>query len=229
MGMDGVEIVMDVEDHFGISIQDSEAGQIHAVGDLVSLVRARISAAQREYCPTLPAFITLRKVTRTVCGDETLRCRPQDAVASILNPRQCRELWTRLSDLLGTPPNSLRRPRLLRRLLAAISIGLLLLALVSAIAINLEILPLTIVVAACAIACLHYLTVRFRCVPPDGWATFGEITSKLVGISVATKMTHLRTDDEILNELRPLLVNVLGVDAAVIVPSARFVEDLGMD
>ena len=229
MGMDGVEIVMDVEDHFGISIQDSEAGQVRTVGDLVSLVHARISTAQREYCPTLPAFLTLRKVTRAICGDETLRFRPRDAVANILNPRQRRELWTRLSDLLGTPPNSLRRPRLLRRLLAAISIGLLLLALISAIAINLEILPLTIVVAGCAIVCLHYLTIRFRYVPPDGWTTFGEITIRLVSVRAATKMVHLRTHDEILNELRPLLVNVLGVDATAIVPSARFIEDLGMD
>jgi len=229
MGMDGVEIVMDVEDHFGISIQDSEAGQVRTVGDLVSLVHARISASQREYCPTLPAFLTLRKVTRAVFGDQTLRFRPRDAVANILNPRQRRELWTRLSDLLGTPPNSLRRPRLLRQLLAAISIGLLVLALTSAIAINLEILPLTIVVAGCAIACLHYLTIRFRTVPPDGWTTFGEITTRLVGVRAATKMVHLHTDDEILNELRPLLVNVLGVDATAIVPSARFIEDLGMD
>jgi hypothetical protein len=59
--------------------------------------------------------------------------------------------------------------------------------------------------------------------------TFGEITKKLVGVRVATKMIHLRSEDEVLNELRPLLVGVLGVDASEIVPSARFIEDLGMD
>ncbi|MAI35725.1 MAG: acyl carrier protein [Rhodopirellula sp.] len=229
MGMDGVEIVMDVEQHFGISIQGSEAAQVRTVGDLVSLVHTRISFSRNQYCPHLAAFLTIRKATRAVCGDETLRIRPGDAVANILNARQRRELWTRLSDLLGTPPNSLRRPRLLRRLLAMMSSGLLLLALSSAIVIKWEILPLTIVLAGCVIASLYYSTTRFCCVPPDGWATFDAITNKLVSVSGATKMVHLRTDEDILNELRPLLGNVLGVHANAIVPSARFVEDLGMD
>ena len=229
MGMDGVEIVMDVEDHFGISIQDSEAEHVRTVGDLVSLVHARITAAQREHCPTLRAFFSLRKVTRGVFGDDSLRIRPRDAVTNVLSPRQRAELWARLPDLLGTPPDSLRRPRRLRRVLAGTSIGLLLLALISAFAIDYEMLPLIIFFAGCVIVFLYFATASIRSVPPDGWMTFGEIATRIAGVRVATKMVHLRTHDEILNELRPLLVNVLRVDETAIVPSARLIEDLGMD
>ncbi len=229
MGMDGVEIVMDVEDHFGISIQDSEAEHVRAVGDLVALVQARIAAAQREYCPTLTAFLSLRNAARVVLGDDSVHLRPRDAVANILAPTQRRALWKQLPALMGTSPRPLRRPALLRRSLAAISIAVLLLALFSALTIDFQTLPLTIIVAAGVIVVLHYLTIPLRSIPPVGWMTFGEITTEMVGLKVATKMVHLRSDDEILNELRPLLVNVLGVDGAEIVPAARFVEDLGMD
>ena len=229
MGMDGVEIVMDVEDHFGISIQDSEAERIRTVGDLVALVHARIAAAQREYCPTLPAFLSLRRATRVVLNDGSASFGPRDAVAAILSPEQRRALWEQMPELMGAPPRPLRRPTRLRRTLAVLSIAALLGAVVFSLAIDLQILPLTIIVAVGVIALLHFVTVRFRSIPPDGWMTFGEITTKLAGVRVATKMVHLRNDDEILTELRPLLVNVLGVDASEIVPSARFIEDLGMD
>lgn len=229
MGMDGVEIVMDVEDHFGISIQDSEAERVRSVGDLVALVHGRIVAARREYCPNLPAFLSLRRATRNILADDSARLRPRDAVATVLRPPQRRELWKQLSDLMGTPPRSLRRPTLLRRMLVTLSITILLLALILAFAIDLQTLPLTIIVAVGVIALLHFVTVPFRSIPPDGWATFGDITTKLAGVRVATKMIHLRNENEILNELRPLLVDVLGVDASEIVPSARFIEDLGMD
>ncbi|MGI9469873.1 MAG: acyl carrier protein, partial [Rubripirellula sp.] len=74
---------------------------------------------------------------------------------------------------------------------------------------------------------LHIVTVQFRTVPPAEWVTFGDITAKLVGVTFATKQLQLRTADDILCELRPLIVDVLGVDGEKVVPDARFVEELG--
>ncbi len=229
MGMDGVEIVMEIEDHFGISIQDSEAGLIRTVEDLISLVEARIAAAHRAYCPTLSVFLALRKVTREVCGNESLRIRPRDNLVARLTSRERRALWSCLPELFGTLMNALRRPRWMRRLLLGISLALLLSAFLFAVAIDLRILPLTIAVAVCMLIGLHYLTVPFRSFPPVGLETFGEIAKRIAGTKVATKMVHLHTRDELFNEIRPLLMRVLCVDESLIVPSARLIEDLGMN
>lgn len=35
MGLDGVEMIMEVEDEFGITIPDSDASEMRTVGDLV--------------------------------------------------------------------------------------------------------------------------------------------------------------------------------------------------
>jgi acyl carrier protein len=229
MGLDAVSLVMEVEDNFGISIQTNEAERIQIVGDLVSVVHSRIIAAQARHCPMLPAFLALRTTVRDVTGDSSLRIRPRHLVTESLTVSQRRELWRRLAKMLGSPPRALRRPPPLRALLTGVVILLVFLATVTALAIDVQILPVTLALAAIAVACLHISTVPFRFTPPDGWMTFGDITTKVVGATVATKNLHLRTTAEVLAELRPIIADVLGVDLDEVVSEARFIEDLGVD
>ncbi|QDS95120.1 acyl carrier protein [Roseimaritima multifibrata] len=228
MGLDAVEIVMNVEDHFGITIQNTEAEHVRTVADLVTLIHGRIAVAHESYCPTLPAFLKLRTNVRDAIGDHTYRIRPRQRIVDRLTVTQRRQLWNRLSEMLGSPPRGLRRPRLLRQLLGISVVTLLGIALIAAVAIDLRILPVTLVVAAFCIFLLHIVTVPFRTVPPAEWVTFGDITTKIVSVTSATKQLQLRTADDVLCELRPLIVDVLGVDIDEVVPDARFVEDLGV-
>ena len=228
MGLDAVELVMDVEDHFGITIQNAEAERVRTVGDLVTLIQGRISATHDAYCPTLPAFLKLRTTVRDTTGDNTFRIRPRQRIADRLTVPQRRDLWKRLSEMLGSPPRGLRRPYLLRQVLGTSVVALLCLALIAAVAIDVRILPVTLALAAFCIFLLHIVTVPFRSVPPEEWVTFGDVTVKLVGVTFATKQLQLRTADDILSELRPLIVGVLGVDRDEVVADARFVEDLGV-
>ncbi len=209
MGLDAVEIVMDVEDHFGIIIQDTEAEHVRTVADLVTLIHGRISVAHEAYCPTLPAFLSLRTNVRDVTGDNTFRIRPPQRIVDRLTVSQRRQLWNRLSGLLGSPPRGLRRPQLLREILGASVATLLGIALITAVAIDIRILPVTLAVAALCILLLHIVTVPFRTVPPVEWVTFGDITTKIVGVTSATKQLQLRTADDVLCELRPLIVDVV--------------------
>ncbi len=66
MGLDAVEIVMDVEDHFGIVIDDDEAGRMRTVGDLVALIRSRVDL------PDDSAILNeLRAIVADVLGIDT--------------------------------------------------------------------------------------------------------------------------------------------------------------
>lgn len=95
-------------------------------------------------------------------------------------------------------------------------------------AIDWQMLPLTLFLAYVSIFLLYLVTSRFRNVPQNGLATFGDIAKKIVGLTFATADLDLPDDTAILSELRPIVVGILGVDADEIVPSARFVEDLSM-
>jgi len=227
MGLDAVELSLDVEDHFGIKIRDAEAEQIRQVGDLVALIHRRMTAAAARTCPSMAAFLSLRKAVRDTVGDQTFRVRPRDRVTERLSPHLRRQLWRKLSHLLGTEPRSLRRPPPFRQALAAISLLLIIVAIAVA-SVDWQILPLSLLLAALVIFLLYSATARYCNTPPDGWATMGEITRQLMGTTVATANLQLDDEQAVLAELRPIIADVLGVDPARIVMSARFVEDLGL-
>lgn len=226
MGLDGVTLVMEVEDHFGITLQDSSAERILTVGDLVELIHGRLMAAQDSYCPTLSTFLKLRATVRAFTGDKILRIRPRDKIIETLTATQRCELWKRLEDLLGTFPRPLRRPPALRTALEISAAVFLITALVTAAAIDFRVFPLTLAVAALTIYSLHVFTVRFRVTPPSGWETFGDVTIKIIGTTMATKQLNLRTIEDVFDELRPIIVETLGVDISEVVLTARFIEDL---
>lgn len=229
MGMDCVEIVMAVEDHFGIMIPNAEAARIRTVGDLVSLIQGRINAAHEARCPALPAFLKLRTTLREMKNNGTLRIRPRQRIVDVLNAPDRRELWRRLAELLGSMPSDLRRPRLLGRLLLASVVMLMVMALITAIMIDINILPLTVTLSVLLSFCLIFVTRPFQTIPPVEWVTFGDVALKIAGVTVATKNLHPRTSDEVLSELRPLITSQLGVNPDDVVIEARFVEDLGLD
>jgi len=218
---------MGVEDHFGVTIADDEAGRVRTVGDLVAILRSRIDGVASSECLSLPAFLSLRRLVRDVVGEGSFRVRPSQSVVNRLSPAHRRQLWPRLPELLGTSPRPLRRPLPLRAFL----IGLAILAVCVAIgiaAIDWAMLPLTLFLAYVLIFLCHLATSGFRNVPQKGMATFGDITKKIVGRKVATTDLNLPDDSAILDELKPIVVGILGVDADEVVLSARFVEDLSM-
>jgi acyl carrier protein len=227
MGLDGIELVMAVEDRFGISIKDAEATGIRTVGDLVALVHSRILAATAQPCATMRAFLMCRRLVRDVVHDEDFRVLPRDNVASWLDPGRRRKLWHRLPEILGTSPTSLRRPPLLRRTLAALSISLHIVAIAFA-SIDWQILPLTLFLATLLSFLLHLATSGYCRVPPAGWTTIAEIANRVAGTIAAKANLQLVSEQSVLLELRPIIAETLGVKETAVVSAARFIEDLGM-
>ena len=61
MGLDSVELVMRVEERFGIEIHDSEAEPIRTPGMLVDLVFSKLQTGPQNYCASQRAFYVLRR------------------------------------------------------------------------------------------------------------------------------------------------------------------------
>ena len=228
MGLEAVELIMEVEDHFGIAIPINKVEHIHTVGDLIVLIHSRIEAAHLSSCPTLLSFLQLRTFVREIAKDDNLRIRTSTRVIDILGRAQRRQLWTKLDALLGSKHVRLQRTPALRVLLACVTFSAIGIAIATAAAVNLSTLPVTLTISAMVTLLLLFATEPFRTYPPEPLFTFGAITRRIATVNAATRQQHLRSVDSILEELRPLVVNTLGVAASKVVPHAKFVEDLGM-
>lgn len=117
----------------------------------------------------------------------------------------------------------------MRRLLALTTLGLFVFALAPA-AIDVEILPLSFFGAAFFSSTLYILTSPFCLVPPAKMATLGDAARAIAGNSLALGPS-IGADPStwVPDMLRDIIVDALGVDPKAVVPTARFVQDLGAD
>lgn len=97
MGMDGVEIVMETEDAFGITIEDGEAEKIRTPGQLIDLVISKVSTEGAQPCTTRRAFHRLRRALIVKLGIERRRIRPDTRLDSLIPLRRRRERWSALA------------------------------------------------------------------------------------------------------------------------------------
>ncbi len=227
MGLDGVQLVMEIEDKFGITIPDSVYSEIRTVGDLVGLCLDRILAANTMHCPSLSCFLSLRHLVRGIRNDPDLRLRPRDNVETVLDESDRKRIWQQLPELLKTNPRELRRPAGLRKtlVLVVLSFPIVLMAVLPW---NVGILMLIWFATYAFGMILFRLTINFRTRTPNGYTTFGDITKRMVGLSIATNPPAETDYDTVFSIVKQIVVDQLGVDDDEVVPTARFVEDLGV-
>ena len=109
MGLEGVELVMDVEDRFDTSIPDSAAEHIQTVGDLHSFLMNRIRHQNSDNCPSAALFYPIRKLLVTEFGIERNTVKPSTDLDSVINADDRYKFWRKLETSVAT-----RLPRLKR-------------------------------------------------------------------------------------------------------------------
>jgi hypothetical protein len=75
MGLETVEIVMEVEDHFGISVSDEAASNCITVADLQKVVVDLLVARGRQRAPEL--LRELVRISAEVTGNDPVTIRPE--------------------------------------------------------------------------------------------------------------------------------------------------------
>ncbi len=115
--MDGVEILVEVEETFGIALDDGEVARAETVGDLCDLVLSRVPRAEQVRCLTALAFWRLRAAL-VASGVERSRVRPDTRLEDVVwragqGLAERRATWARLSEALGLDLPPLVRSRTL--------------------------------------------------------------------------------------------------------------------
>ena len=85
MGLEGVELVMDVEDRFGTSFPDAELERMQTVGDLLNFIMARIRSQNSDACPSAAMFYPIRKILVDQFNVDRSNVRPSTRLESLVD------------------------------------------------------------------------------------------------------------------------------------------------
>ena len=101
MGLDTLELLMAVEEKFGIGIENEEAAKALTVGDLKRLVRAKLDVSDATGCLTQRAFHLIRKNAVAEFGVVRHSLRPDTSLEIVVPQSTRRESWQHFQSVLG--------------------------------------------------------------------------------------------------------------------------------
>lgn len=234
MGLDTVELVMEVEESFGVTIPLERACQMRTVGDLYSflLEKTRNHTRDPDSCLTATTFYALRRRLASHI-DAGASLRPRSDVDTTLPRRKRQRLWTRLSDEMDLRFPRLRRPAWVVLLGCTISIITTFSAyafFVTTTGQFLAMLPALLALGVTA-ALFALATVPLALMPAHSFRTYRGLVTQLVALNYATlsKRYDSWNPTDVWNVLQSIIIEQLGVKKEDVTPDANFVYDLGCD
>lgn len=238
MGLDGVELVMEVEESFGIQIKDEEAGNTQTVGQLYQLVCQKCQTQAQNSCPTRKAFCQLRKILLDLFKIDKDQIHPKTNIRDIANTIKSKHLWNCLKEKTNFRLPSLRLPRwlfyllLLTGFLAGLLISYLIISFFSGskvsgldyVGFGIIIVPFSWIFLAII---LSRLASPFATVIPNECQTVGNLSKQVVMLNA--KHFGPLSKQEIWEILVKIISEQLGLKKEEIRPEHYFVKDYKMD
>jgi acyl carrier protein len=230
MGLDAVELIMDVEKTFGIEIDEHDLQDIRTVGGLHAYVLAHAEQTERPVCCSAHSFYHLRRALVSTLDLPREALTPSSDLASLLPLRSRRRLWARLGGL------DLELPRLQRG--PVVAWGIVLLSASAAYGWTAlfgfthdgSMLIFDIGVFLTTATILYFLTDRIRFKIPGG-SSVGDVARAISELNFGHYFTERPglDHDDIWTILQQIVVDQLAVKPSEVTYDARFIEDLGMD
>jgi acyl carrier protein len=230
LGLDSVELVLAVEDAFGIEVTDEEAGNVYTVGDLHNLVVSKLSGQAARTCLTSAAFYRTRRGIIDVLSIDRRQIRPSTSLSTVIPRSHRRAHWHSIQNVLKMKLPELRHPRwtvqvlLALGLVTAVTPGIYMRA-------GLPAIGLLSLVGWMAGLFLVALTPALAVNFPSSEATVGDLARDVLALNQARVSGELRgiKKSEIWESLSRLIVLQTGVAREKITPEARIADDLGID
>jgi len=222
MGLDGIELLMAVEEEFKIAISYEEAAHCVTVGKLVALVHSRLQQSREEPCASQHGFYVIRDQLMRVLGLTRAQIKPETRLNDLIGRKDRRKRWRELiQSIMDKDPMlpALVRPKWLTiallLLMAATCLGLVVFTWV----------PFVFAfLAAVAVGLIgNVLTVPFKRELPT---EFNQVKDLIK--FVTTLDSRIWSKEEVFQKVRSITVEQLGVNESHVTLEAHFVNDLGV-
>lgn len=228
MGLDLVELVMSVEERFGITLSDADAERADTPAKLIDIVLEKVQAAGPTVCLTARAFYAIRRALMKEFGWHRSQIRPGARLEELVPRARRQAAWQRLaSGFVADRWPDLRRPWWVK-----VPLSLLVCALLAGVlklhfdGVSVWISGLfALLIWAGAILATKPFCLEF----PEDRATVGQLAEFLVAFGPKLFGTENRswTRPDVAAAIREITIEELGLKPGQYREDARFVQDLG--
>jgi acyl carrier protein len=224
MGLDLIELAMEVEETFGFSIPNEDVATLDSVGKRCDYIMAHRFEGRQQGCLTSVAFYKLRRALMSVLGIARSDVRLSSDLNAII-PTRRRQAWSDLHRVMGLRLPELVRPAWVK---AAVILGS------CAIGTAIFVFGRAALVTA-FLTTLVAMYVLFQATKPLAvmfhrkFATVGGLTKCILqkNFGAISDSCQRANAEEVWDTLRCVIVEQLGVRPDDVTKEARFVEDFG--
>jgi acyl carrier protein len=229
MGLELVEMVMEVEETFGVIVSDEAASQIRTVGQLHGYILDYRKREIQQGCATGRVFRDIRRVLTAATSKPKQAIRPSTELKALLPPLTRRRVWKRLEQELPGRLRGLRLPFRLGPIMAGVCVmaGVLGAAIITPHVGFGHAVVLGGTATLATLLLVFFITLPFAMAFPRGVVTVGDLAIAALPPGYENAVKQQMTDEEVWEKLQKIVAEVLIVKLEDITPSARFVEDLG--
>jgi acyl carrier protein len=212
-----------------VIVSDEAAPDIRTVGQLHAYILDRRHQTQQQGCPTGRVFRDIRQVLTAAAAVPRQAVRPSTGLAAILPPPIRRRAWKTLQQKVSGRLPGLRLPFRLGPILAGgcLTAGVVGVAMMVPHVGLRHAGVLSGVVTVIVLYVVFLATRPWAVALPGGLVTVGDVTLAAVPPGYEAVATQQMTDADVWEKLQKIVADILGVKIESVVPSARFVEDLG--
>ncbi len=229
VGLDAVELVMAVEERFGIRIADEEANGIYTAGDLYGVVMAKLDPVRH---PIRPVYRRVQRAMAETLGVDARTIRPSTPLASLIPRRGRRRAWQAIEARLGLTLPALVHPTLLVWAMMATGAAVLIYAARHTMFGDESLLQLASLAVGAGLGKLvARATEHLAFGLPGGAVTVGCLVKRVRSLNYSHLMEEagdsLRPD--VWEALCRVIARTQGIERSEIVPESRLSEDLGIE
>jgi len=233
MGLDTVELLMAIEERFGIEIPDKEASEMRTVGDMQRFILSKLNISDEKTCLTQQAFHLIRRTAISDFGVSRRTLKPDTLLDSFIPKEHRTEDWLRFQSTLGVfPMPGLVRPNSLS--VAITSLVLITLALIAWYGTRTDSFGVWLLVGIFVSACVGWAaaksTIGRKSEFPKGYSSVRDLARFIVARHpelLRRPRSKTWAEEEVRCTLREVIIAETGVTEFN--DNSRFVADLHLD
>ena len=224
MGLDFVELIVEIEKKFEISINESEVYHADTVGKLSDVIYQRLRKDAQDPCPTQKGFYIIRHNLISEYKLSRSEITPDTKLNDIIPKKKRRKMWKSLIKAITKDSRNLELELTLWPNIVFIYFCPILVLLLVLYLLPWEAFWLAIIAAFTTAWLFAWFLTPLKNKIPDDCSTVKDLIPY-----ITTRSTKVWGKDEVYEEIKNLIVEMFAIKPSLITPNSHIIDDLGLD